>query len=51
MQPAYAGLAPGFIGLYQVNLAVPASAAPGTDLPLKLRQGQAESNPVPVSLQ
>ena len=51
LQPAYAGLAPGFIGLYQINLAVPAATAPGTDLPLKLRQGPAESNAVQVSIQ
>ncbi len=51
LQPQYAGLAPGFIGLYQINVSVAATAAPGTDLPLKLRQGQAESNSVPVSIQ
>lgn len=48
---AFAGLAPGFRGLYQVNLPVPASTPPGLELTLKLKQGQATSNPVKVALQ
>jgi uncharacterized protein (TIGR03437 family) len=51
LTPAYAGLAPGFIGLYQVNLALPPGLAPGLDVPLVLRQGGVDSNPVFVSVQ
>jgi uncharacterized protein (TIGR03437 family) len=47
----FAGLTPGYTGLYQVNLTVPATAPPGLDLPLQLRQPGAESNTVLVSLQ
>jgi uncharacterized protein (TIGR03437 family) len=38
-QPAqvlYAGLAPGFVGLFQVNLAVPQNASVGDQVPLTL---------------
>ena len=39
LQPQYAGLAPGFIGLYQINLAVPAATAPGTDVAVETAAG------------
>ena len=48
---AYAGLAPGFIGLYQVNLAIPLNTPPGLSLPLTLRENGQDSNMVAVSLQ
>ena len=48
---AFAGLTPGFIGLYQVNVQVPLSTPPGLDLPLQLRQGAAAGNTVSVSVQ
>jgi uncharacterized protein (TIGR03437 family) len=32
----FAGLAPGFVGLYQVNAVVPASSETGTNVPLRL---------------
>ena len=51
LKPAFAGLTPGFIGLYQVNVQVPLSTAPGLDLPLSLRQGAVTSNTVSVSVQ
>lgn len=51
LQPAFAGLTPGFIGLYQVNVPVPLSTPPGLDLPLQLRQGAVASNTVSVSVQ
>ena len=38
-QPAvvqFAGLAPGFVGLYQVNAAVPSGVTPGDSVPLTL---------------
>jgi uncharacterized protein (TIGR03437 family) len=50
LNPFFAGLAPGFIGLYQVNVVVPQSAPPGIDQPLSLRLGSVESNGVLVSL-
>jgi uncharacterized protein (TIGR03437 family) len=48
---SFAGLAPGFIGLYQVNVPVPAATLPGLDLPLAIRAGNAVSTPVNVSIQ
>jgi len=35
----FAGLVPGFAGLYQINLAVPESVPKGMDVPLTIRQG------------
>jgi uncharacterized protein (TIGR03437 family) len=51
LQVAYAGLAPGFIGLYQVNVPVPASTPPGLGLSLTLKQGGQSSNSVNIALQ
>ncbi len=51
LNPFFAGLTPGFVGLYQVNVTLPATMPPGLDLPLSLRQGGAVSSPVDVSLQ
>ena len=48
---SYAGLAPGFIGLYQVNVMVPAGTPPGLSIPLMLKVGSEQSNPVLVALQ
>jgi uncharacterized protein (TIGR03437 family) len=48
---SFAGLAPGFIGLYQVNLAIPAGTPPGLALPLTLKVGGQQSNSVLVALQ
>jgi uncharacterized protein (TIGR03437 family) len=48
---AFAGLSPGFIGLYQVNLPVPLSAPPGLNLNLAVQQGNATSNTVHISIQ
>ena len=48
---SYAGLAPGFIGLYQVNVTVPASTPPGSSIPLTLKVGGQQSNSVVVALQ
>lgn len=51
LTPLFAGLTPGFVGLYQVNVVIPADQPPGLDWPLVLRQAGATSNAVPVSLQ
>ena len=48
---AFAGLTPGFIGLYQVNVPIPAATPPGLNLPFLLRQGGQDSNSVAVALQ
>ena len=48
---AFAGLTPGFIGLYQINLLLPSSLPPGLDLPLTLKQVGVTSNSVPVAVQ
>lgn len=50
LSPFFAGLAPGFIGLYQVNVIIPQSAPPGIDQPLSIRIGGLESNGVLVSI-
>jgi uncharacterized protein (TIGR03437 family) len=47
----FAGLAPGFAGLYQVNLAIPASTPPGLGIPLTLKVGGQLSNVVGLALQ
>ena len=42
---AYQGLAPNFVGLYQVNVVVPAGVAPGDAVPLVLTQNGIIANP------
>lgn len=42
---AYQGLAPNFVGLYQVNVVVPGSVAPGDAVSIVLRQNGVNSNP------
>ena len=48
---AFAGLAPGFIGLYQLNLQLPANMPPGLDVTLSIKQSGVASNPVTISVQ
>ena len=53
-QPAavqFAGLAPGFVGLYQVNVVVPPEVAPGPEVELTLTQNGVPSNTVTVAIQ
>ena len=47
----FAGLAPGFIGLYQVNVRVPAGAPSGNAVGVSLRIGGAESNVVTIAVE
>jgi uncharacterized protein (TIGR03437 family) len=47
---SFAGLAPGFAGLYQVNLKVPAGAPAGNNVPLVLTVAGQSSSPVAVAL-
>lgn len=49
VEPEYAGLAPGFVGLYQVNVRIPSDVAVG-DLPLKLKVAGIESNVAQVAV-
>ena len=46
----YAGLAPGFVGLYQVNLVIPITFAPGLEISVTLKQGNSVSAPVTFSV-
>ncbi len=48
---AFSGLAPGFVGLYQVNVRVPENAATGSAVPVVLTIGGATSNPVSIAVQ
>jgi uncharacterized protein (TIGR03437 family) len=46
----FAGLAPGFAGLYQVNVQVPAGITPGPAVPLVLLQNGVPSNTVTIAV-
>ena len=46
----FSGLAPGFVGLYQVNVVVPANALSGDNVPLTVSIGGTPSNQVTVSI-
>ncbi|MBS1871754.1 MAG: hypothetical protein JSU00_00970 [Acidobacteria bacterium] len=47
----FAGLAPGFPGLYQLNISLPAGMAPGLALPFSVQQSNIASNTVVVAVQ
>lgn len=47
----YSGLAPEYIGLYQLNLTLPTDMPPGLFQTLDLRQGGVEVSPINVSIQ
>jgi len=51
LTPAFAGLTPGAIGLYQANVALPSTIPPGLALPLYIKQGTAISTAVTVAVQ
>ena len=48
---SYSGLAPGFVGLYQVNAQVPANAPSGAAVPVVVNVGGAASNAVTLAVQ
>jgi uncharacterized protein (TIGR03437 family) len=48
---SFAGLAPGFVGLYQINIPIPAATPPGSGILLTLKQGGQVSNAVEIALQ
>jgi uncharacterized protein (TIGR03437 family) len=47
----FSGLAPGFVGLYQVNVQVPMGAPAGIAVPLVLASGGVSSNAVTIAIQ
>ena len=47
----YSGLAPGYIGLYQVNVTLPLDMPPGLFQTMELRQGGVAANPLSVAIQ
>ena len=47
----FAGLTPGYTGLYQVNVVIPAATPPGLSLTLSLKEGGQLSNVVSVAIQ
>ena len=49
--PAYAGLTPGFVGLYQVNVPLPLDLPPGLQNPMTFRQGRVESASWEIAIQ
>jgi uncharacterized protein (TIGR03437 family) len=48
---AFSGLAPGFVGLYQVNVQVPDNAPSGDAVPVVVTLGTASSNTVTIAVQ
>jgi uncharacterized protein (TIGR03437 family) len=51
VRPAYAGRAPGFAGLDQVNFALPAGVPPGCYVPVRIRaNGRVTSNTVTIAV-
>lgn len=48
--PQFSGLAPGFLGLYQVDAQVPADVPPGDRVPLSMTIGGTQSNVVTVAV-
>jgi uncharacterized protein (TIGR03437 family) len=49
-QVLFAGLTTNYVGIYQVNVAVPANAPGGTSIPLLLSLGTATSNSVNIAI-
>jgi uncharacterized protein (TIGR03437 family) len=46
----FAGVAPGFAGLYQVNVRIPPGTPAGPDVPLMIAGGWLDSNTVPIAV-
>jgi uncharacterized protein (TIGR03437 family) len=49
-QVLFAGLAPGYVGLYQVNVVVPPGIPASNTVPVILTEGDARSAPVTVAI-
>ncbi|MGI8743299.1 MAG: hypothetical protein ACR2NN_12160 [Bryobacteraceae bacterium] len=48
--PQFAGLSPNFVGLYQINVQIPAGVPTGDTLPLRLTTDDGDSNPVQIAV-
>ena len=48
--PLYAGLSPGFVGLYQVNVTIPEGVPAGGEVPLTLAIGGLPANTVTIAV-
>jgi uncharacterized protein (TIGR03437 family) len=48
---SFSGLAPGFVGLYQVNFQIPATAPSGNAVTVSLSIGGATSNTATIAIQ
>jgi uncharacterized protein (TIGR03437 family) len=46
----YSGLAPGFIGLWQINVTIPAGVTPGSAVPVRVLIDGAPSNIVTIAI-
>jgi len=51
VKPAFAGLTPGFTGLYQVNVQIPAGIAPGASVAITLQEAGQTSNTVAIAIE
>jgi len=47
----FSGLAPGYVGLYQVNAQVPAGSATGSSVSVTISMGGVTSNTVTMAVQ
>ncbi len=51
VQPSFAGLVTGFVGLYQINVTIPANLAPSLTGSIAIQQGSQTGNTVPIAIQ
>lgn len=49
--PLFAGLAPNFVGLYQVNITIPPEAPKGAAVPLRISTGGVQSNATVIAIE
>lgn len=50
LTPFFTGLAPGYVGLYQINVSLPANLPPGLNQQVQIRTGGADSNAGYISI-
>jgi len=51
VQPSFAGLVAGFVGLYQINVTIPSNLPPSLTGTIAIQQGPQTSNTVPIAIQ